>query len=68
MSRRRLQLSLAVLLLLPAGWGCDHHLETGYKFRALNASDDDRRGYYAPPFTPEANPDKKADKPGIMDQ
>jgi hypothetical protein len=67
MSRRPLHRSLA-LLLLPAVWGCDHHLETGYKFRALDSTDDDRRAYYAPAFTPEAHPDKKGDKPELSDQ
>jgi hypothetical protein len=42
-------LSLAVLAV-----GCSSSLEDGYKPRLLGASDDQRRGYYAAPFTPQA--------------
>lgn len=34
--------------------GCAAKLETGYVPRKLNASDAERRGFYAAPFTPEA--------------
>jgi hypothetical protein len=44
----------AGLLLL----GCEPQLETGYKPHPLNATDADRRAYYAQPFTPEAHPPK----------
>ena len=33
--------------------GCGMDLETGYKYRPLNASAAERRGYYAPAFSPE---------------
>jgi hypothetical protein len=42
-----------LLLLLVAG--CKATLETGYQPRPLSASDDARRAYYAPPFSPEAH-------------
>ncbi len=41
--------------LLPA---CEPMLETGYKPRPLNATDADRRAYYAPPFSAEAESQK----------
>jgi hypothetical protein len=34
--------------------GCSDKLETGYEPRALKATAAERRGYYAPAFTPEA--------------
>ncbi|MDB5296818.1 MAG: hypothetical protein JWO31_2801 [Phycisphaerales bacterium] len=34
--------------------GCSGALETGYVPRPLGASPTERRGYYASPFTPEA--------------
>ncbi|HEY8748050.1 MAG TPA: hypothetical protein VIM11_08750 [Tepidisphaeraceae bacterium] len=33
--------------------GCSMELETGYKYRPLNASSVQRRGYYASPYTQE---------------
>ena len=48
---------LAVLLTsVTAGLsaGCSDKLETGYEPRRLGATATERRGYYAPPFTPEA--------------
>lgn len=56
MSTRRLSFALALLALA----GCQPTLETGYQPRALNASEADRRSYYAPAFSPEAQPDKQA--------
>jgi len=35
--------------------GCKATLETGYQPRPLNATEDTRRAYYAPPFSPEAH-------------
>jgi hypothetical protein len=60
MSSSLVRRSLALLLL--AMCGCDHHLETGYKFHPLSSTDDDRRAYYAPAFTPESHVDKKGHK------
>lgn len=37
--------------------GCKATLETGYQPRPLNANEDARRAYYAPPFSPEAHAD-----------
>jgi hypothetical protein len=34
--------------------GCSNALETGYVPRRLGANATERRGYYASPFTPEA--------------
>lgn len=41
--------------------GCDETLETGYKPRRLNATDAERRAYYAPEFTPESQGGKNGD-------
>jgi len=56
-------ISLLFLTGCIAGIGCSNTLETGYKPRGLNSSTTLRRGYYASPFTPEAeaaNREKKA--------
>jgi len=34
--------------------GCQSDLETGYKPKKLGVSDEERRGYYAAPFSPES--------------
>ena len=34
--------------------GCQNTLETGYKPTALDASEAQRKAFYAPPFSPEA--------------
>lgn len=39
---------------LAAGFGCSNTTETGYTPRALGDSDTMQRGYYASPFSPEA--------------
>ena len=49
---------LALGLLVLAG--CQPTLESGYEPRPLNASEADRRSYYAPAFSPEAHPEKEA--------
>jgi hypothetical protein len=49
-------ISLSVLAV-----GCSSRLEDGYKPRLLGASDEQRRGYYATPFTPQA---QEADQSG----
>ena len=52
--------SIAILAAaLALGAGCSSTLETGYKPRKLGASDEMRRGYYAQPFTPEAQAAKQ---------
>ena len=47
-------LLLGLVVASGAAAGCSDRLETGYEPRALNATPTERRGYYAPPFTPEA--------------
>ena len=56
MPSRRRALAFAVLILLLGG--CEPVLETGYKPRPLNASEADRRSYYAPAFSADSQPDK----------
>jgi hypothetical protein len=51
--RKLFLLSLSCLAFAPA-IGCKETLETGYQPRPLNASDEARRAYYAPAFSPEA--------------
>src|SRR5207248_2669055 len=46
--------SLLVAIACYCAIGCSSELETGYKPHALNSSSTLRRGYYASPFTPEA--------------
>lgn len=56
---------LAVAALLTGGLastpGCSNKLETGYEPVRINASPQQRRAYYAPPFSPEARavPDRE---------
>lgn len=45
---------LLMLLVVVIVSGCASKLETGYKPRKLGASETERRGFYASPFTPEA--------------
>lgn len=45
-------LAITCLGLLLAG--CSSTLETGYKPRALGAGSDERRAFYAQPFSPES--------------
>lgn len=57
-------LALAVLtasVLAPAVSGCSSKLETGYEPVKLNATPQQRRAFYAPPFSPEARavPDRE---------
>lgn len=52
---RRSNRALAVALAgVGAAAGCSSGLETGYVPRPLGASEAERRGYYASPYTPEA--------------
>lgn len=45
----------AVLLLgVWVSLGCKSQLETGYDYRPLNSTASQRRGYYAAPYSPEA--------------
>ena len=48
---RRMGLASAAVWL--AVGGCGPQLETGYKYRPLNATPTERRAYYASPFSPE---------------
>ena len=45
---------IATPLLLSAGGCGTDRLETGYRPRPLNASQNQRNAYYASPFSPEA--------------
>jgi hypothetical protein len=40
--------------LAGASGGCREELETGYQYRRLSATAGERKGYYAPAFSPEA--------------
>jgi hypothetical protein len=48
-----LLLTLPLLALLALLAGCSSELETGYRPQKLGASEDVRRAYYAPAFSPE---------------
>ena len=52
-SLARVSLVTLPLLSLLAGCGAAR-LETGYQPRALGSTEDQRKGYYAGPFSPEA--------------
>jgi hypothetical protein len=45
--------ALGLMLLLSLAFGCGMDLETGYKYRPLDASTAQRKAYYANAFTPE---------------
>jgi hypothetical protein len=55
MSEQRWALRTAFAGLLILACGCGSELDDGYKPRPLSASTAQRRGFYATPFTPEAN-------------
>lgn len=62
--RRPLLLIALPAVLAPVlltGTGCSNKLETGYEPVRLNATPQQRRAYYAPPFSPEARalPDRE---------
>jgi hypothetical protein len=52
---RRCIANLAIVGLLLLAGGCAETLVTGYAPHKLSSSDAERRAYYAPPFSPEAN-------------
>jgi hypothetical protein len=54
-----------LLLGLLAGAGCDNTLETGYVPRPLNATEADRKSFYAPAFSPDSHPDKDNEGTGF---
>jgi hypothetical protein len=56
-----IQLSIPAVLagVMSAAGGCANKLETGYVPRKLGASTEARRGYYAQPFSPEAQKAKQ---------
>lgn len=56
---RRVTFAVLSLLILSAG-ACSNKLETGYEPQRLNATPQQRRAYYAAPFSPEsrAAPDR----------
>ena len=57
MKVRHLKHSLPLLLIalgLAALGGCKAELETGYKPKKLGVSEEERRAYYAPAFSPES--------------
>ena len=45
--------------------GCGMELETGYKYRPLNATPVQRRGYYASPFSMEKAAADQENKQGV---
>jgi hypothetical protein len=53
-------LPVIIGLLLIAG--CEGELDTGYKPKKLGVSPEERRGYYAPQFSPEAEQALQGDK------
>ena len=56
MRGRRSRTLFCVLAVLWFGFiaaGCSMELETGYKYRPLNATPTQRRGYYASPYSQE---------------
>jgi hypothetical protein len=44
--------------------GCGYELETGYKYRPLNSTSVQRRGYYASPYSPEKSAAEQEQKNG----
>ncbi len=52
-----------ILILLPVLAGCRDTLETGYVPRKLNATEPERRAYYASKYSPEANVEKSPNSP-----
>ncbi len=52
---------LLISLLMFVAIGCTNALETGYKPKGLGVSDDARKGYYAPPFSPESQAARQGD-------
>jgi hypothetical protein len=45
--------------------GCGMELETGYKYRPLNATPVQRRGYYASPYSQEKAAAEQENKQGV---
>ena len=63
---RTKQLTIAAVAV-SAMWllaGCGMELETGYKYRPLNASTVQRRAYYASPYSPEKTAAEQEQKQG----
>ena len=54
MNTTRQWVFVAILVAAGGGLGCSEKLETGYDPRRLGASNEMRRGFYAQPFSPEA--------------
>ena len=54
-----LGINIAAILTILLLSGCEPKLETGYVPRPLNSTNEDRRSYYAPAFTPESHPPKE---------
>ena len=50
-----------ISLLMFVAMGCSNTLETGYKPKGLGVSDDARKSYYAPPFSPESQAAREGD-------
>jgi hypothetical protein len=44
-----------ILIFLVAAGGCESKLETGYKYTPLGASEEQRRAFYAPAFSPQTH-------------
>lgn len=50
-AKRGMLLIFGSMLLLA---GCSSELDTGYKPKKLGVTEEERRGYYAAPFSPES--------------
>jgi hypothetical protein len=53
------------LTILLAAVGCNETLETGYTPRRLNATESDRRAFYAPQYTPDTHTSNQPSAPDL---
>lgn len=54
--------SIALILTVA---GCEPDLETGYMPHKLNGSENDRRAFYAPAFSPQSKPQATSAAPDV---
>ena len=62
---KRPLLLLSLLLVAPLAGCGSNKLETGYAYTPLGDSSAKRRGYYADPFSPEAQVDQTAQQNSV---